>query len=181
MNRCVCGHRFDAHIWGLCLWVRDCHCRGYEDVKAVQDCPSDEPLSELDTATKSLPYHHLPRASAAMAHEDPLEPRTLEEIDRTLREAGYDPVTVRERFRAVAAKAIEETKAKRHAETLDDDGQKFQVWIAACDHLAQMSNTALADWIEAHVWTQFPITAPMSDVLSEVINRLRALPGKETP
>jgi hypothetical protein len=56
--------------------------------------------------------------------------------------------------------------------------QKIDVWIASCDHLASMTDAAFADWLEDQVWVQFPVMTPMSDILSEVIDRLRQLPRR---
>jgi hypothetical protein len=63
-----------------------------------------------------------------------------------------------------------------HAEPQTGDAQSVHVWMACRDHLARMTHAAFADWLEDHVWVQFPITAPMSDILSEVIDRLRQMP-----
>jgi hypothetical protein len=67
-------------------------------------------------------------------------------------------------------------QTRTDAEHTADDEHRVQVWVACRDHLARMTHTAFADWLEDHVWVQFPITTPMSDILSEVIDRLRQMP-----
>jgi hypothetical protein len=109
--------------------------------------------------------------------------------------AAYDREVAREarvltdeeaaRIHAIAAKAIKEDEAMRQqadqAERQAGEEQQVHVWIACRDHLANMTHAALADWIEDTVWVQFPIRTPMSDILSEVIDRLRQMPEEPAP
>jgi hypothetical protein len=132
-----------------------------------------------------MPYAII-NALAAMAH--------------TLCDAGVDSDAVIAQCRVIAARAIaagerqpQEKRARRTDSpqdtmppvTVDFPGrmeppageqQKVHVWIACRDHLASMTHAAFADWLEDTLWVQFPIGTPMSDILQEVIDRLRQMP-----
>jgi hypothetical protein len=140
-------------------------------------------------------------SQSAMAHR-PL-PQSLinafAAMVHTLYDAGVDSDAVIAQCRVIAARAIaagahqtpgERTLRTESAQdapapvTVDFPGrmeppesheQNVHIWIAACDHLASLTNAAFADWIEDEVFVQFPIQTPMSDILSEVIDRLRRL------
>jgi hypothetical protein len=133
----------------------------------------------LDAWLDSLPDCPLTDAEieAAMARIfDESKPRTLEGIARTLRSAGYTPETVAAWARAMAAQDLQKAENQDQSENQVGSTQNVHIWIAACDHLASLTNEAFADWIEDEVFVQFPTRTPMSDILSEVIDRLRQLP-----
>lgn len=50
---------------------------------------------------------------------------------------------------------------------------QLQEWLERTDELEAMNNEQLADLIEDHLWADLPVMTPVSDVLSEVIDRLR--------
>jgi hypothetical protein len=52
----------------------------------------------------------------------------------------------------------------------------FHDWDACRDHLASMPHGDFAAWLERQVWVQYPIGMPMSDILAEMIDRLRRIP-----
>jgi hypothetical protein len=123
----------------------------------------DGPLTDTQIAEAML------RMSAAYDREVAREARVL-----TDEEAA--------RLHAIAAKAIKEEEARQQQVDQEErqagSTQNVHIWIAACDHLASLTNEAFADWIEDEVFVQFPIQTPMSDILQEVIDRLRRLPRR---
>ena len=46
-------------------------------------------------------------------------------------------------------------------------------WMERTDTLEALTNAALATAVEDHLWTALPMLTPASDLLSEVIDRLR--------
>jgi hypothetical protein len=132
------------------------------DLAAWLDCLPFDPLTDaqIEFAMTRFMAERV-RQTASTVHE-----RTAEE---------------ERQHHAIAARAIAEDERQRHEEQTASGEQKIHIWIAACDHLASLTNEAFADWLEDDVFVQFPIQTPMSDILSEVIDRLRRLSEESAP
>jgi hypothetical protein len=57
------------------------------------------------------------------------------------------------------------------------DAQRLWQWLERTERLEALSNAELADVVEEHLWAGLPGLSPASDVLSEVMDRLRKEPG----
>jgi hypothetical protein len=55
----------------------------------------------------------------------------------------------------------------------EEDGQRLYQWLQTVERLEQLSNTVLADLVVDHLWAALPLGSPQSDLLAEVIARLK--------
>ena len=53
------------------------------------------------------------------------------------------------------------------------DAARLYEWLERAGRLESLTNQQLADVVEEHLWAAVPVLTPASDLLSEVIDRLR--------
>ena len=52
-------------------------------------------------------------------------------------------------------------------------GQRLWQWLQTTHRLEEMSNALLAELVVDHLWADLPLGSPHSDLLAEVIARLK--------
>lgn len=56
-----------------------------------------------------------------------------------------------------------------------DQAQRLLTWADTAHYLEDLPDADLADLLEQTVWTTLPLMTPASDLVSEVLDRLRGI------